>query len=325
MNLKNRFYVTLSKFLPDSYKNKFLILMQYAGVDGDLYAYLGSVTLLSLLAGMIVGLYYWTYVDYFKYLAFVMAIIGFFLVEYLYYILFLFKADNRRKFTENILSDFLQLVSSNLRAGMTPFKALKIAAQFDFGPLSKEINKAIKESAGVGDFGVSLLNVSKRIQSPMVERSLQLFVTSLNSGGALAQLLEDLSSDLSETMSLKKELLSSTKTYTMFILFTVLIGTPLLLAISINFIETISTLKLFSGTEGVNALAGISIAELEITPEFLSKLSLGMLFMTTLLASLFLGVIREGKRSSGLRYTIPMFVITLIVFFAIKGVIKGFI
>ena len=47
--------------------------------------------------------------------------------------------------------------------------------------------------------------------------------------------------------------------------------------------------------------------------------------MTTLLASLFLGVIREGKRSSGLRYTIPMFIVTLIIFFAIKGMIKGFV
>jgi len=325
MDIKNRFYVTLSKFIPTSYKNKFLALMQYAGVDGDLYAYLGSVTLLSILIGAISGLYYWIYVDFFKYLAFVVGILGFFLTEYLYYIIFLFKADNRTKETEDILSDFLQLVSSNLRAGMTPFKALKTAAQFDFGPLSKEINKAIKESAGVGDFGISLLKISKRIQSPMVERSLQLFVTSLNSGGALAQLLEDLSADLTETMSLKKELLSSTKTYTMFILFTVLIGTPLLLAISINFIDTISSLKLFSGSGSAGSLAGIDISELEITPEFLSKISLGMLFMTTLLASLFLGVIREGKRSSGLRYTIPMFIVTLIIFFAIKGMIKGFV
>lgn len=325
MDIKNRFYVTLSKLIPNSYKNKFLVLMQYAGVDGDLYAYLGSVTLLSLLVGIISGLYYWVYVDFFKYLCFIAGILGFFLTEYIYYILFLFKADKRTKETENILPDFLQLVSSNLRAGMTPFKALKTATQFDFGPLSIEINKAIKESAGVGDFGVSLLKISKRIQSPMVERSLQLFVTSLNSGGALAQLLEDLSSDLTETMSLKKELLSSTKTYTMFILFTVLIGTPLLLAISINFIETISSLKLFSESSAASALSGISISELEITPEFLSKISIGMLFMTTLLASLFLGVLREGKRSSGLRYTIPMFLVTLILFLAIKGMIKGFI
>lgn len=315
--------MTFSKFVPNDYKNKFLVLMQYAGVEGDLQAYLGSVTLLALLVGTISGLYYWIYVDYFKYLAFAVVIIGFFLLQYFYYLVLLFKADSRSRFTENILPDFLQLVSSNLRAGMTPFKALKTAAQFDFGPLSKEINRSIKESAGVGDFGVSLLQISKRINSSMVERSLQLFVTSFNSGGILAQLLEDLSADLTETISLKKELLSSTKTYTMFILFTVLIGTPLLLAISINFIDTISSLKFFSGSDSAFALAGFSIAELEITPEFLSRISILMLFMTTLLASLFLGVIREGKRSSGLRYTIPMFLVTLAIFFAIKYFIKG--
>ncbi|MBW2971177.1 hypothetical protein KY320_03385, partial [Candidatus Woesearchaeota archaeon] len=54
--------------------------------------------------------------------------------------------------------------------------------------------------------------------------------------------------------------------------------------------------------------------EVSITPDFLSNLSLIILFMTAVLASMLLGVINEGNQKSGLKYAVTIMVGSMLIF-----------
>ena len=69
--------------------------------------------------------------------------------------------EAKAKFMEKVLPDALQLMSSNLRAGMTPERALLLAARSEFGPLSDEINRVGKEVAVGKGVDEALLDITK--------------------------------------------------------------------------------------------------------------------------------------------------------------------
>jgi len=88
----------------------------------------------------------------------------------------------------------------------------------------------------------------------------------------MANLLEDSAKDIAETHGLKKDLVTGTKTYTMFIMFTVVIGAPLLFSISMQFVEIMSGMQGAGATPTDDSFGlGMSSGEITITPEFIFK------------------------------------------------------
>ena len=153
----------------------------------------------------------------------------------------------------------------------------------------------------------------------MVERTIALFTTALQSGASLAQVLDEIAFDLSENKSLKKELVNSTKTYTAFILFTIIFGSPLLFAISMHFITVVGDLQVGSSLSGSTAAGvGLFAGDIVITTEFLRGVSIAMLILTSLLASVLMGVVSEGREKYGLRYAPGLIAASLIVFFLFR-------
>ena len=100
------------------------------------------------------------------------------LVHFLIYLLIYFKVADRTKRVEDSLPDALHLIAANLRAGMTPFQAMKVSARKEFGPLKEEIEYATTKALGTESFSKALLNMNNRIKSSILERSMKLFTTS---------------------------------------------------------------------------------------------------------------------------------------------------
>jgi archaeal flagellar protein FlaJ len=247
-----------------------------------------------------------------------LLIAGFFLGNMNVY----FKAEDRTKKVEDTLPDAFQMIAANLRAGMTPFKALKSISKGKSGPLEEEIEYVTSKALGTESFGENLLRISERIRSDTLDKSMKLFTTSMRSGGRLATLLEELAVDISETQSLKNELKTSTKTYTAFILFTILIGTPLLLAISVNFVKMMANMQSMSIASTTDFGLGNLMGAVTITPGFLTQIAVGLLVMTSVLASMLMGTINEGKPKSGLRMA-PVIMAGCIIVFFVSGMIVG--
>ena len=313
----------MAKLYPKKYRKDFKDLMVFSGLKKNPYIWLGKGifvgTILSLVSSLISLFFFDT-------LTIVIIAIGLFtMVQILNYLRVFFKVEERTKKVESSLPDAFQIVAANLRAGMTPYKALREAARDDLGPLAEEIKYATSRGLGTESFSSVLLRISTRIRSDVLDRSLKLFTTAMKSGGNLATLLEDIAADISETHALESELRSSTKTYTAFIMFTIIIGAPLLLAISVNFVQMISDMQVQTSAQSAGFGMGFLLGEIVITPLFLKKISITVLVITSILSSTLLGVINEGEPKSGLKYVPTIMFSCLIIYFITVNLVGKFL
>ncbi|MBN2126771.1 MAG: type II secretion system F family protein, partial [Candidatus Diapherotrites archaeon] len=244
----------------------------------------------------------------------------------IYYFNIYYAVERRTNYVESILPDFLQLVSSNINAGMSPFNAFRSSARKEFGPLSNEVKIASVKALGTESFSNALTELNKRFDSKALKESISFFAQSISSGGKLSKLLEMTSNDLRQTQEMKKELETSSKLFVLFIGFVVLIGTPMLLSISIQFLELINSIQADTVMPAGNtASLGFLTAELAITPDFMVFISLILLLGNSFLASMFIGVLSSGKPKSGVKYFPLLLIVSVIFFFLARTFLTVFL
>jgi pilus assembly protein TadC len=317
------FNESITGLFPKNYINTIKDLILYGGIKKNAFFYISRVFIASIFISLIFLILGFS-LSYNKLLIILGSIIIIILFQFMLYILLYFKAESRKNEIEKALPDALQLIASNLQAGLTPFEAIKVAGRKEFGALATEFNIATSKAMGINDFGKELMKISERVDSNMLKRTLKLITSSIQSGSHLALLLEDLSEDIADNQSLKKEMITNTQTYTMFIMFTIIAGAPLLLAISVHFVGMVQNMQnsatLSTDEFGLGFLSG----EIEITPEFLTDISIILLALTSLLATMLTGTITKGEMKAGLKYAPFVIAGSIILFFISKIVIAGF-
>lgn len=331
--LYKRLCLGLSGIISPSKRNKTIYpMLRFAGFRGEYDFYLGGKILLALLTALIGFLLPWTLpvlrfgLPLFLWpgIGFLLAAAFFLLVAISFYLYIYYRIDARVKMVESILPDFLLLVASNVRAGMTPFAAFRASARNEFGPLAEEIKLATSESLGVESFTEALSKLSQRIASDSLREIVSFFAQSLRSGGKIARLLETTANDLRQTQALKKELLSSTKMYVMFVVFVVVIATPVLLSVSVQFLDMIESIQSESHAAPIEgAQLGFLASKPGFNSAFMQTVSYALLLGNSFLASIFIGVIGGGKGKNGLKYAPIILVVSIIVFFASRTAFSG--
>src|SRR3989338_170186 len=127
MKLNERIYISVTNLLPRRYLEAIVRMARYAGQETKIKQWIGSVFLLGILL-LIISLFapLALYGQYsLRYLPF--GIFGMLLCAFIAYALLYFKVQTRVDEAEGYLPDMLQLISVNLRAGLTPYAAIKIA------------------------------------------------------------------------------------------------------------------------------------------------------------------------------------------------------
>jgi Flp pilus assembly protein TadB len=295
----SRFLLGLANLAPASLREDLDSIARYADLKykGDhVVGFFVSVTLIGLFLLLLVYVLNGAFQLYFVVLGVIAAII------FVTYMLLYFKAEHRANGANKDLPNALSVISANLRSGMTPYHAVKKAGDDDFGLLSLELKRATARSIGTKPFTDYLLDISTRIKSSQVNRSLRLFVASLRSGGKVVDLLLELSQDISERLTLKKNLMMYMTTNVMFIMFIVIVGMPGLLAISVYFLDTITAITVQNAASLSQSNIGFGGGEIVITSAFLISVSYFVIFLTGLFACFFLGAIVDGDIRKGLIY-----------------------
>ncbi|MFW5990676.1 MAG: type II secretion system F family protein [Candidatus Nanoarchaeia archaeon] len=305
----------LGSFFPSKLKEHYKSKLQVSGLKVNPEKRLG-ISILIFIALFAINVFtgVFLYPDY----IFIGVPLGIFILPLIIMVdllLINFKIEDRRDKVESVLPDFLHIVSSSLRAGLTPFQALKSAARPEFGPLRDEIEIATTKGLGSGSFEHALHEIKETIDSKLLDRVVNLFVTSLYSGSHMAELMEETANDMNETKSLKKDLTTGTKTYTMFILFTVVIGSPLLFAISIQFISMIEGMGGGGAAAAEEFELGLMAGEVAVSSEFIFVLAMALMLSTSIFSAILMGVISEGNKTYGLRYAPIIAVISVTIFF----------
>ena len=114
--------------------------------------------------------------------------IFFILVIFFYVDLRIFK---RTKKMEEMLPDFLQVVSSNLKGGLSFENALWGAIKPRFSILANEMAEVSKKVMTGYPVGRSLDEFAQKYDSAMLKRAIDLMISELESGGKVTDLIDN--------------------------------------------------------------------------------------------------------------------------------------
>ena len=264
-------YQRVGRFSPFGWKKKINMLIIYSGMEKTQVEVTGitivnGVVLAGIVASMGVFLFNWDIL-----LIAIGAMASFGLVWVVVYSVINMMADKRSDEVEGALPDVLQIVGANISAGMTPYNALWISARKEFGALAEEIKIAQKETLGGKAFADALTDMSGRVRSNVMQRTIRLLIQGMKAGGELPRILQGIGNDIREMRLLQKEMAANTMSYILFILFGMVLGAPLLFSVSIQFVDIMNRfqpedididLSAAGGSPGMSGMQGFDMLSL---------------------------------------------------------------
>ena len=189
----------------------------YANIRIEKKSFAGFIILFSLGLGLAVAINAFAFfgLPFFPTLILVFFSINAVVFYWLYMV-----SESKARFVEKILPDVLQLISSNIKAGLTVEKALFASARKEFGPLEKELRNASRKIYSGQPTIKVLEELPKKINSKMFTTTIELLVEGIRAGGQMSDLLVQLAEDLREEMSLNREIRSNVVIYVIMIFLT---------------------------------------------------------------------------------------------------------
>lgn len=242
------------------------------------------------------------------------------------YFSLLLRADAKAKFVESVLPDVLQLMASNLRAGLTTDKALLLAARPEFGPFQQEINQVGKEITMGKEIDEVLEDMARKTRSEKLDKTIALIVSGIRAGGELASLLEQTSKNLRREELVDSRIRANVMMYVIFIASAVCFGAPLLFGLSSFLVEVLSQnlgAMEISPEAGITAAMPLSLGEITLPIDFVLMFSVIFLITSSVLGSLILGLISKGKEREGIKFMPVLAAVSLGVFFLTRIAIKN--
>lgn len=309
-------------FVPERLRPKLRSYLLKAGIISVPYGFFGILFYFSYFLTFLVYYFgFWGTISkqpgYFVFLyAFLIWVlipllfIGIFMIcMYLYLDIVIF---NRTRKMEEVLPDFLQEVSSNLKGGLSFEKSLWIAIKPRFGILADEIALAAKKVMTGTDVDIALNEFANKYDSPMLRRSMELIVSEIQSGGKVADIIDKVVENLKKTKALKEEMTASVLTYMIFIGAIVIVISPVLFALAYNLLIVISKVAALLATTGsasksvgfISNVGNISVDKDAFI--WFSRLALAVI---AFFSSMIVSIIEKGNIQSGVKY-IPIFIIS---------------
>jgi len=225
---------------------------------------------------------------------------------------------------ETIFPDFLQLVSSNLRAGMTTDRALLLSARKEFSPLDIEIIRLGKDLVTGKKIESALTELGERINSEKIKKTINLIVSSISSGGNLAILLEQTASNMRQKGFVEKKAASNVLMYVIFIFFATAIGAPALFALSSVLVEILSSVLATIPEVQTSTSLPFTLTKITVSVKFITYFSTTFIIVTDILGSLVLGLVSKGEEKEGIKFMVPLLIMSLLVFFLARIILLGF-
>ena len=220
---------------------------------------------------------------------------------------------------EEVLPDFLQLASANIRAGMSIDRALWYAVRPRFGILANEIEIVAKETISGRDLNKSLMKFAEKYDSNVVKRSISLLIKGADAGGEIGDLLNNISMNIQENRTMKREMGANVLTYVIFISFATIVAAPFLFALSYQLLTIIqkimTSITLPSSTGSMGLMINLSSEGIKISD--FNIFAIISLASTSFFSAVIVAIIRKGNIKEGIKY-IPIFIITSITLFIIS-------
>ena len=315
-----RIFRNISRIIPLSIQKKVTKFLTYANIKMRADMFIGIVIIYSVLSAVACGFFVGTFL---KQSFLIWSLIGLGAINAAVFFRIQLIINKRTSLFEEALPDALQLMASNLKAGMTPDRALLLSSRPEFGPLKDEINLLGKKVALGESLSTALSEMAEHVPSRKLVRTVELINSGLKPGGSIVSLLESTSRDLRETQQIEEKIRANINMYVIFIFSAAAVIGPILFGLSSFLVEVLrSTFSNVDIPSSSVATLPIKITEISITPYFLNFFIVVFLIINSFLAATFLGLIAKGKRSQGIPYFIPIAGLAIGIFLLSRFLIK---
>jgi len=277
----------------------------------------GPGVLSSLLVGLLVFVF-WTFVQ-------LLLMVFFFLLGYFFLDLKIYK---RIKEIEDALPDFLVLVSTNLKGGMGIEPSIWNSIKPRFGVLAEEITLVSKKVMTGHDISDALLSLADKYDSPELKRTMSLIVSEFDTGGKIAEIIDDIVANLKNTKKLKREMQSSVISYVIFISAIVIFIAPVLFALSYNLINFLTSFveRVSSSLSSGNVPGFISTISTDgVNPEDFKIFGYVATGTVAFMSSMIVSIIEKGDIRAGIKYIPIYFFVSLLVYHVALGLLSLFL
>ncbi len=249
-----------------------------------------------------------------------LELLAYFLLFVIYYLYIEQRIYIRTQKMEEVLEDFLRLVSENLKGGLTLEESFWDAVRPEFGVLASEIRLAAKRVMTGEDVGEALREFMNMYNSPILTRSFNLIIQAIEGGSRLTDVMDRVIATITETKRLKQEMAATNMTYVIFITFVVLVISPALFVLSNQFLNILNGFsKNFGVLPGSTATAlPINLARISINPNLFYEFSFWALAIISGSASMIVSIIRKGSIRAGIKL-IPFYMAFSIFLFYIMN------
>ena len=248
------------------------------------------------------------------------AVVIFVLFQFYFYVRRRLKISEGIKKMEEVFPDFISLMSSNLRAGMTIDQALLMSARSEFAPLDKQINQVGKDIITGKEIHIALNDMGKRILSDKISKTIALITSGIEAGGNLSVLLEETALNMRERNYVEKRAASNVLMYVIFIFFAVAIGAPLLFGLSSVLVEILTNIMMNLPEQQTNVNLPFTLTQINVSVNFVIYYAVIFIIVTDILAAMVLGLVSKGAEREGFKYVLPLVVIGVTIFFTARFV-----
>jgi pilus assembly protein TadC len=225
---------------------------------------------------------------------------------------------------EEVFPDFIELMASNLRAGMTIDRALLLSSRKEFAPLDKEIIILGKDIVTGKEISHAMAEMANRIKSEKIRKTIDLIISGIRSGGNISVLLEETAVNMRERAFIEKRAASNVLMYVIFIFFAVAAGAPLLFGLSASLVQILTSLLSTVDVGHLPTNAPFTLTKITISVNFITYLSLAFLIATSLMSSMIIGLVNKGDEKAGLKYAVPLMAVSVTIFFLVKTLMASY-
>ena len=209
------------------------------------------------------------------------------------------KTFQRTKQVEAVLEDYLRYVTENLRGGMPFQQALWNSVKPEFGVLAEEIEIVTKKVVTGTELEVALDEFTEKYDSPMLQRTFDIIAEAMQGGGRVTDTLEDMITNLSSLKQLKQELVTTNMSYSIFINAIVIFITPLLFALSTQFIFILNRIgetvgDSLGGQGSVGGFGAISFSGAALSLDEFRSFAMAILVINSLGAVVLTTIMNKG-------------------------------
>jgi len=317
-------YRLFSRLYPKNIRDAYSKLLFYLGIKVNADVYVGITVIVGLLVGLLGAL---ITSHFLSIVPLVVWWLGYFLlIETMIYVPLMLKVDKYARLIEDMLPDALQLMSSNMKSGLTIEQALLASARPEFGPFEKELNNIGKEVATGKPLEIALADSTKRVNSEKYQKTMELLVSGLRSGGELARLLDQTSANLKHQKIVDQKVRSNVMMYVIFIFAAICFGAPMLFGLSSFLVDVIS--QIFGQIDVPSAASqrfSIPIITLSsgggITTQFVMTYIIISMSISAIMGGMIIGLIARGKEKYGFRYIPILILLSLAMFFIVRAAV----